>query len=72
MRPQPDSPTLVDTITDGDISVRVLMDTDPTMRAILVHLDDYSQELHLPLSVAPQVVEAMTRALDSLGPARAA
>lgn len=59
----PDAPTPIGTITDGDITVEVLLDTDPTMRAVLVHLDDYGQELHLPIAVAREVAAAIMAAI---------
>lgn len=56
----PEAPAPVDTITDGNITVRVLLDTDPA--AVLVHLDDYGQELHLPIEVAGDVAAAIADA----------
>ena len=63
MRRDPVAPIHVDTITDRDVTVRVWLDTDPGMPAILVHVDEFGQELHLPIEVARQVAEAITRAI---------
>lgn len=65
MRRDPGAPIHVDTITDRDVTVRVWLDTDPGMPAILVHVDEWGQELHLPVEVAGQVAEAITRATAS-------
>ena len=62
MRRDPVAPIHVDTITGRDVTVRVWMDTDPGMPAILVQVDEFGQELHLPIEVARQVSEAITRA----------
>ena len=37
--------------------------TAPGMPAILVQVDEFGQELHLPIEVARQVSEAITRAI---------
>ena len=62
MRRDPVAPIHVDTITDRDVTVRVWLDTDPGMPAILVYVDEFGQELHLPIEVARQVAAAITRA----------
>lgn len=62
MRRNPDAPALIDTIADRDVTVRVWLDTDPEMCAVLVQLDAYGQELHLPVGVARRVADAILRA----------
>lgn len=59
----PGAPIHVDTITDRDVTVRVWLDTDPGMPAILVYVDEFGQELHLPIGVARQVAAAIARAI---------
>ena len=63
MRRHPDAPLRVDTIPAGCISVKVWLDTDPTMRAVLVHIGEFEQELHLPIGVAQAVADAISRAV---------
>lgn len=61
MHDHPHVPRHIDTISDG-ITVRVWMEPDPAMPAVLVHIDEWEQELHLPLGVAMRVADAISRA----------
>ena len=55
----------INTIADHGVTVRVWLEPDPTMRAVIVHLDEYGQELHLPFEVARRVADAIARAAAS-------
>lgn len=62
MRRNTDAPTLIGTIADHDVTALVWLDTDPDMRAVLVSLEEWGQELHLPIVLARRVADAILRA----------
>ena len=59
MRQSPEAPIHVNTVRCGGVTVRVWLDTDPDARAVLLHLPEYGQELHIPIEVARRVAEAI-------------
>ena len=58
----PEAPIHVNTVRGGGVTVRVWLDTGPDARAVLVHLPEYGQELHIPIEVARGVAESILAA----------
>lgn len=59
MRQPPEAPIHVNTVKGCGVTVRVWLDTDPDARAVLVHLPEYGQELHIPVWAARRVAESI-------------
>ena len=62
MRQSLEAPIHVNTVRGGGVTVRVWLDMDQDARAVLLHLPEYGQELHIPVEAARRVAESILAA----------
>lgn len=59
--PSPPSPPKIVSVEHGNAAFQVWFDATPGFEAVIVEVEEFAQEIHIPLPVARQVVDAISQ-----------